>query len=181
MGEILNKKTCYSYYKKGLFGNKLRTWYSIDEYNKSKYNGMVSIRYSGGIGGMFCAYNVTDVDTTINGFISDGADVRLFVINESAPDEKLLIQGELTKNHNGYQLFYSKEKGKMRDCLKNGVTSVGLEASEILRYFLNPNSYSDIMELTDTYQDHVIEFSTYSFNLGDCRYRNTVIWEVRKY
>lgn len=180
--EIKNKSLMYECYKKGLFGNSLRTWYSIDDFKKSNFSGKyVSLRYQGENGGMFCAYNVTNVDTKLEEFMKKGADYGKFIVNESAPDELLLIQGEVMRNEKGLSLFYSKEKGKMRDCLVRGESVEGVCAQTILKLYLNDNSYSDMMELLDLYPNHIIEFSTYSICLGDCKHRNTVIWEVRNY
>lgn len=179
--EIINKKINYLAYKRGLYGNKLRIWDSINEYNTSDYNGEVSLRYSGNSGGMYCKYNVSDPELVISEFIKDGAEEHLIKINENAPDDNLLIQGEFTHTHLGYQLFYSIEKGKMRDCLKNGISISGISAKEMLRHYCNDNSFEDIMELINLYPLHVIEFSTYNMNLGDSKNRNTLIWEVRKY
>jgi len=179
---IDTKEKNFTAYKNGLFGNKLRTWYGLDDFNNSNYTGYVTIRYSGDVGASnYTAYNVLRVNDKVKEFINNGADPKLLIINESAPDEKLLIQGEITKDINGYSLFYSLEKGKMRDCLQNGIQIYGLKVKLFLQNYLFTNSYNDIMELIDLYPDHIIEFSAYEMKLGDCRYRNTIIWEVRKY
>lgn len=178
---IKSKNLNYDAYKRGLFGNKLRTWYSLDEFKASGYNKSVSLRYSGPHGGMFCAYNVIDVNDKVDEFVAMGADRNLFVVNESAPDEHLTIQGEFTHLENGYNLFYSEIKGKMRDAMKFGVSVKGLVALEMLRHYTSPNSFSDMVELIELYPYHVIEFSCYDHHLGDCIGRNTIIWEVRKY
>jgi len=182
--DILTKKESFILFEKGLFGNKLKTWSSVNDYNESKHVGSVTVRYLGKsnvLGGAYCKYNVTDVDSVINEFAKLGADRNLFIINESAPDDNLLIQGEITHDYNGYQLFYSLEKGKMRDCLKNGISVTGLQAKIIIQHYMFPNSFNDIIELIELYPNHVIEFSTYNHAIGDCHNRNTVIWEVRKY
>lgn len=178
---IPNKSTSFELYKKGKFGNKVRTWYSIDEFKKENYSGSVTIRYKGAVGGLYLAYDVKDVDKKINEFVSQGAKKNLFVINESGPDDEVLIQGEIMRNTSGYSLFYSLEKGKMRDCLKKGEQIEGLNAKLLMQKYLTPNSLEDIMELLDEYPGHIVEFSTYDKNLGDCSARNTVIWEVRNY
>lgn len=179
--DISTKSINYNLYKRGLYGNKLRTWYSLNEYIKSGYNNTVTLRYSGVGGGMYCAYNIINPKLKIEEFVKQGANRDLFIINESAPDENLLIQGEITKDYRGYNLFFSLEKGKMRDCLKNGIQTNGLKSKIILQKYLFPNSYNDIMELIELYPNHIIEFSSYEFKLGDCQNRNTIIWEIRNY
>jgi len=179
--DISSKVISFDFYFKGLFGNKLRTWPTLEDFKKSGYVGSVTIRYRGDKGGMYCAYNVTNPLEVISKFVGEGANIDLFIFNESAPDEKLTIQGELTYDYRGYNLFYSTEKGKMRDCLKNGKTITGLAAKLLLQSHLFPSSLEDLMELMELYPEHVIEFSTYEMALGDCSNRNTLIWEVRKY
>jgi hypothetical protein len=168
-------------YKRGLYGNKLRTWYSLSEFYSTNHAGTFTLRYSGGVGGMYCAYDIKNVKEKADEFISKGAQSKNFIINESAPDENLLIQGEITRNQFGYSLFYSNKKGKMRDCLKDGIQVYGLEAKMLLQNYLFPSSFDDVIELLDEYPDHAIEFGAYTMALGDCNGRNTIIWEVRKY
>ena len=180
---IDSKNKSFELYQTGLFGNKLRSWDSVQEYKESGHVGTVTVRYKGNSSSPFCKYNIksSDADSVIKSIISSGAKEELIVLNESAPDEKLLIQGELTKDSGGYSLFYSCEQGKMRDCMKFGIQIYGLSAKLLLMKYMNANSYADVMELIDSYPDHVIEFSTYDQCLGSCHGRNTIIWEVRKY
>lgn len=178
---ISSKSLNYELYNSGLYGNKLRTWDSVDEFKKSNYNGSVSLRYKGKLPGQFTYYNVIDVDEKLKEIISKGGRKENVVINESAPDEFLVIQGELIRNELGLHIFYSMLKGKMRDCMKSAVSASGLTVKLLLQSHLTPSSYDDLMELLDKYPDHVIEFSTYSICLGDCVGRNTIIWEVRNY
>jgi hypothetical protein len=184
--EILNKATNYELYSRWAFGNKLRTWNNVDEFFESKYPGSVSIRYRGQVkaGGMyagFTAYNVLNAHEQVHKFMAQGANPEFMVLNESAPDDRLLIQGELTLGTFGYNLFYSDIKGKMKDCMKHGIQVDGLPAKMLLQKHLFPNSYDDIMALLELYPGHVIEFSAYEMAVGDCSNRNTIIWEVRKY
>lgn len=177
---ILNKKENYKLYLKGSFGNKIKSWDSVNSFQNDLYKGSVSVRYKG-LPGQFCYYNVNNINLILRDIISKGGKKENVIINESAPDEHLTIQGELMRNELGLYLFYSTEKGKMRDCLKNGKSINGLRVKLLLEYYLSPSSYDDIMDLLDLYPDHVIEFSTYNKCLGDCTGRNTLIWEVRKY
>lgn len=179
--KITTKYINYKLYNQGLFGNKLRTWNSIDEFIESGYKGSVSIRYKGKSAGKFCYYNVTNIQTIIKDILDKGGSRDLIMINESAPDEYLTIQGEITRNEYGLYLYYSTLKGKMRDCMKYAISSEGLKVKLLLEHYLTPSSYDDIMDLLDKYPDHTIEFSTYSKCLGDCVGRNTIIWEVRSY
>lgn len=179
--EIHNKKEMIRLYNKGAFGNKLRTWGSLQALHNSGYKGTVSIRVAGVAGGNLCFYGVqiSDVEKVILGNNLDN-----FYINESAPDDKLLIQGEVMRDvyGRGIAIYYSRLKCPMRSALlAKGESADGIRALGILRTYLTPSSFDDLLELLDTYEGGVIEFSAYGKKLGDCRGRNTIIWEVRNY
>jgi hypothetical protein len=181
--QIKSKETNYRLLEKGAFGNRLRMWSSLDELIKSDYCGTVSMRYKGDVGGGFVAYEVPilKASSVQQEWIGKGAEQRRIVFNESAPDDKLLIQGELMQGIGGLNLTYSLQQMKMREALKNADSAKGLKAKLILEYFLNPCSYDDMNSLFEQFPDHAVEFSTYSMNLGSIPHRNTVIWEVRYY
>ena len=179
--EIKRKKENFELLKKGFFGNKLKIWSSVDEILEDSYSGTVSMRYNGGSKGFFYAYDVpinkiTEVEEK---WIKEGAKKELIVFNENAPDNFLTIQGELMIDYELYCLFYSTEKKKMNEAMKNGKHATCLTAKLILEHFLDPSSCSDIQALLDIFPDRVIEFSTYSIYLGDIPGRNTIIWDVR--
>lgn len=182
--EINSKSENYEKYSKGLYGNKLRDW-TVEEYRTQQPSGILSFSFryasSRGGGSEFTAYNVVDVEAKIEEFVGKGADITCIRINESAPDSKLTIQGEVRIDEGGYYFFYSEEKGKMRDCLVRGRSAYGLTAKILLQKHLTPSSLSDLTELFEIYPNSIIEISTYSYNLGSCRGRNTLIWEVRNY
>lgn len=57
----------------------------------------------------------------------------------------------------------------------------GVRARKLLREHLNPNSYSDVMELLEEYPEHVVEFSVLDRCYGTIPHRNAITWEVRLY
>ena len=179
--EITTKAKNYELLSKGKLGNTIKTWGSLAEFKESLYVGEVTIRYKGLSGGQFCYYSVSDVDSVVSEIEGKGGGKEKIVINESAPDEFLTVQGELMRNTHGLYFFYSTKQGKMRDCLKSASSVFGLRAKIILQHYLTPSSYEDVMDLLDEYPDHVIELSAYSKCLGSRTGRNALIWEVRKY
>lgn len=172
----------YREYQAGRFGNKLQTWDSLKEFKKSGFTKNVVIRYKVAAS-PFCAYNVKvdDLETMIKKFVAQGADLNLFTFNEVAPDSTLIMQGEVMHDFNGVNLFFSLEKGRMRETLKNGIQIQGLRALGHLKYFMNPNSFADYEALREIYPDSVIEFSCYDHALGNLPNRNTIFWEVRNF
>jgi hypothetical protein len=158
-------------YQKGLFGNRIATWTSINDFYKSGYNGKVTLRDKNQQGGL-CQYNVDSKDVPKSDSI---------VINISAPDEFLLFQGEITRSKDYLYLFASCEKTKMRDALKSAIGFTGLDVVRLLKMSMTPSSYDDLQDLFELYPDSIIELGVYSINVGLLPHRNTLIWEVRNY
>ena len=181
---VQTKEEMYRLYYQGAFGNKLLTWSSYEDLLKSKYVGTVSMRYKGKAGGGRSAYNVKieNIPEEMASWISQGAESNLIQFNESAPDERLIFQGEIMRDLNFYHLMYSFEKTKMNVAMRNNpLTAKGLKVVTILKEYLSPNSYEDLMLLLDKYPNSVIEFSVYEMDLGCVPHRNTIIWECRNY
>jgi hypothetical protein len=181
---VETKKQAFALFHSGRLGNKFRTWDSVRDFVYSGYSGTASMRYKGTVTGKaWVAYNVphTEVAARAKQWIAEGADPMLIVVNESAPDDRLAIQGELIRTIKGLAFFYSMRKEKMRVAMLYGKQAYGLESHALLRRYCTPASYDDLMELLELYPDSAIEFSTYEMNVGNCRGRNTVIWEVRNY
>jgi hypothetical protein len=193
--KITNKRDMYALYQAGAFGNKLKTWAFPDFFVqvslsimastfKDKWqNKTFSMRYAGPQGGGWAAYNATTEEVLKNAcdWVSQGADKRFIQVNESAPDDRLVIQGEVQRGLMGLDLTYSTEKTKMRLAMANPSHAVGLRASLLLQHYMTPDDWEDLNLLLDTYEDAVVEFSTYEMELGDCPHRRTVFWEVRSY
>jgi len=97
-------------------------------------------------------------------------------------DDLLLIQGTLSLDALGLVLEYSTTRNlTFREAEKNFQSARGIKARELLRIFLDPSSYADIMLLLEMFDKGTIEFATYEVDLGVLPYRNTVIFELRGY
>lgn len=187
---IQNKRDMYELYNRGHFGNRLRTWNSLEEFFASDYEGQVSLRYRGPLPGGLGLYGVerrevaclverAEVVTREKGLSFDRS---LVMLNEAAPDDRLMIQGEVQRTPElGVYLRHSFVKTRMRIAMEEPLHATGLRALILLRTYLDPNSYEDVQELLDIYDGHVVEFSTYEMTIGDCPRRNTIVWECRGY
>ncbi|MGE0406589.1 MAG: hypothetical protein AB7O65_09830 [Candidatus Korobacteraceae bacterium] len=184
---VETKRQAYALYHGGKFGNKLRTWDSVRDFAYSGHAGPVTMRYKGTVTGKaWYAYNVpaSEVAARAKVWIAEGADPMLIVVNESAPDESLVVQGELIHTHRGYCFIKRFDKVKMRVAMTaSGQPDevVGIVALTLLRHVCTGSSFEDLMELCELYPDSVIEFSVYDHCLGSCRGRNMLVWEVRNY
>ena len=185
MEELLNKEIGIRKFSEGAFGNKVKTYFSLEELHADPHApAAIGIRYRGSGGGK-CQYDIPleDIDTAWQQWIDEGySEDRMFMNDSSNYDSHLLIQGEICTSHRGVELRYSTIKKKMRLALaEKEEYTYGLKAKTLLRHFLDPSSYDTLFELLDVYEDHVIEFSTWDRGFGDIPSRNTIIWEVRKY
>ena len=185
--KIRRKSDMYKLYEQGALGNKLRTWSSTDELAASGYSGSVTLRYKGkaGVGG-WCAYDLAPdkVAETVATWVGEGADPKLIVANESAPDERLLVQGDVGRNPaggGGLVFRYSTERVKMRVAMETATHAYGAEASALVGGYLSAGSLADVQELLELYPDAIVEFSAYEMTVGERPGRNAVIWEVRDY
>lgn len=183
MMKITNKKDFYELHKKGAFGNRALTWETLQELKTSDYAGQVCIRGLG-IPRNAVKYNIPQNQLTeeINNYIKQGIPLEKLKFNEAMPDENLLLQGEIKLSKNHMDLTYTTVKKPMNLGFKEEqLHANGLTAINILKTNLCPSSYADLQVLLNKYTDSVIEFSTYSFPVGNIKGRNTVIWEVRNY
>jgi hypothetical protein len=186
--EITSKARMYGLYQTGAFGNKLRTWQGMEsflEFIDSGFRGTVTMRASKHWGGSLCEYNVPP-DQVPRRALEWNKNHQIYPweiqFNESAPDECLVVQGEVQDiAGHGLCLRYSREKAKMRDALKSPSHARRAVAVSILKSAMTPSSYEDLQALLDEYDGHCVEFSAYSKCLGHIKGRNTIIWECRKY
>lgn len=174
---IRTKWQMYQLWKTGAFGNKVRHWNTLEDFLASGYVGR-------------CGFRSTTPSSPNMGVFDSPSELvaalpnthEVLVFSEGTHDNFLLVQGELARGASGLYLHYSTEKLVMRRALATSPqNATGLKVHTILRYFCDPNSYEDLMLLLDMYPGHVVEFSTFSKNLGEIPGRNTVIWEVRHY
>lgn len=179
--KIINKADMYALYFKGAFGNKLKTWDYLLGAPASTLR--FCIRYKKP-GSKWFAFGVgmQQAADLISKWTLEGADRGLFSFNELGQDDKITLQGEIMRGVRHYELLYSHMPGIMhRNAMKIAGWTWGIEALAIVKSYLSDGSYDDLMELLELYPDAVIEFTTYSIDVGECRGRNTVIWEVRDY
>ncbi len=187
MININNKDVAINKISSGVLGNHLRIWESVSAASEDiGYEAICTLRYkSVNVGGSsYCHYNVSvsEAKNLIDSYVASERAVReRFFINESPDNSLMIIQGEVQRSYRGVDLWCSVEKLPMRQALENGKSFSGVSSIAVLRRHLSPSSFDDLLELLDKYDNHVVEFGTYSYNLGNIKGRNTVIWEVRNY
>lgn len=182
--KITSKTQFYELWQAGRLGNRPAAWPTLGDLRHSGFRGLVTIRYKGRAGGGVSTTHVpaSEVGAAVERFVSDGADPQLLTFHESMPDRQLLIQGEVVRSVGGLDLTYSLQPNiSMREAMRSPRTSSGLTAKLILEQYLDPNSQDDLGILLTTYPDAVVEFGSYSVEVGIFPRRNTIFWEVRNY
>jgi len=172
-------------YQADRFGNRAPTWNSFSAFAWEGYDGLVHVRNRVAGGKTYYnipSENVIDLWRKLHGGYTDTFNSGWY-ISAMAPHEYNLIQGEVTLFADGPWMMYSTVKNKpMRDALAEQASiASGIMVSSLLRQHMDPSSYDWLQELFVLYEDHVVEFSTFSKNWGTIPHRNTVFWEVRRY
>ena len=183
--KIQNKKEYYLLYENEFFGNKALTWGTYEEILQSGWKGKVCIRSQRIISGKNkVIFNIPleNLQYEIKKLEEKKILRREMTFNQSMPDDKLLLQGEVMRQMGEWELLYTTVKKPMNRALEEeSLSARGLKAREIIKTYFNPSSYSDLEALMEIFPDSVVEFGCYSINIGNIPSRNVVIWEVRNY
>jgi len=183
----------YMLYHAGVFGNKPKTWDSLQEIRESGYEGKFTIRSKKGIRRLDTPYGISleNAEEVIQEMRAKGIPTEGLAFNESMPDENLTIQGEVCDNPwgpasspwapTGYLVVYSTIKKPMNIALaEERLVLEGLAADHLLKRNLDTQSMIDLERLLTQFPSSVIEFASYSCAVGQLD-RNTVFFEVRNY
>jgi hypothetical protein len=181
--KITSKSQYYELASRGIFGNKFRTWNTIEEYQNSGFTGPTRFRSKVPGSAFFTTAPPFYGDVVRRAYeklISRGARSGDLIFCEAAPEEFLTFQGELTRDWAGrLQLSWSTEPGiTNREAMTRARRSSGLEGALMLGHYLDPGDHDDLMQMLDDYPDHVVEFSVYSKAAGILD-RRMIVWEVR--
>lgn len=180
---IRHKKDFIERWKRGDFGNRLRTWDSLEEFLASGTTDCLVGYRSRVSSSKRCRthFKPEEIEEAVRQEIARGAGADELYIGESPDDSTLRLQGEFYYGLSGPSLFYDTTPGlNMRTAMLRGRQTYGVTAMQLLRYHMDGSSFDDMMELTNTYPNAVVEFSVYGHKLGNCG-RNTIIWDVRDF
>lgn len=194
--KVSDKSDMYSKLLAGTFGNRqviysvgaARHWFP---YQESHYKPFCSpyplwaLRYKKPGFRQWSCYDLTpeNVWPTYCDWVAEGADPKMFNLTPMMPDDKIVVQGEIARSEKYGWIFRVSHMNRPMN------VAFGTDQQHhkgpaywlYLKQIMDPSSYDDLQELFDTFPDSIVEFSTYSINVGDCPGRNTLIWEVRNY
>jgi hypothetical protein len=186
-GPVTGKRLNYELWTSGAYGNRLRSWRSVGEWERSGFAGSVALRVLGAGGGL-CTYDLQswEVVDEYCRWIEAGTRPEDVVVCEMAPDDRLIVAGEYhhdpLPDGSFRHFFHSRLRLPMRRALRlGGEVATGLRATAILCQSMTDRSWEDFSELVMAYPGHVVEVSVYDHCLGDLPGRNALVWEVRRY
>lgn len=171
-----------------MLGNRPRSWNQKEDIESNVQT--VTIRYKGkaGTGPRRYYIPVGKIEREISELTKLGYNENKMAFVEDPPKDKILLAGEFTREHGGYNLRYTFVKKPMLQAFRlQELYASNLKALGLMRHYMDINSYEWILGLTETYSDSynvrscVVEFSTFGCCLGTVPNRNTIIWEVRNY
>lgn len=184
---VLSKRDFVKRYQIGEFGNCSPTWDTYEEWMKDRdrYANSQLYHIRNRVKGGDTWYNVHKhaMMWRWDEAISSGLKASDLYISAMAPHKDNLIQGEVMQDEKGLQLYASRVIGlPMREALLDNPFSIGgVNASQMLKTLMCPNSWDWLNVLLDRYPGHVVEFSTFSRFWGTLPRHNTCYWEVRLY
>lgn len=183
------KREAYELMRDGEFGNRLRQWETVEELLGSDFRGRVALRYRDGRGGGGrCEYHVPvwQARHRMRQWVAEGLEEGRIYFSEMAPDEKIVLQGELIPDGRwGWALFYSRLKKPMREALAAGPENYFGPGSLLLLQAAmggrESGDWGDFSGQMERWPESAIEFSIYSVFLGNVPRRRVIVWEVRNY
>lgn len=179
---IRTKRDMYRRLMRGEFGNYTQTWDTVQGVLDSDFGGLISIR-STTVSFPVKLYHVpvADLREVVKGICnSRGCGEDSLMFQECPPDERP-FQGEIQQSIEHVDLLYTTEDGPLRTALeKSSRTTSGIEAVMLLRYYLQPRDYEELLTLIELYQGCVVEFSCHYGPVGVYQ-RRMLVWEVRHY
>lgn len=156
---------------RGVFGNTMRCWETLDGLMSSGYRGNVYVRTNTKMDKPYFEIPIADVPNL-------DVDHECCHYYESPPNDSRVIQGEFYHGVNGFYLQCSFEKTPLREALNSSPRHLfGSVAIRTLKHFVD--EYDKLLDLVDEY-DAIVEFSQFSNRIGELNKR-LIIWEVRSY
>lgn len=185
---VASKAKFFELWEAGVLGNRTRLWRdphtALLEARRLgiKEIGFREIRPIGTTGaGKWEKVPREEIIDAANRWYAEG---RKFLLDDGAPDDKRVLQGEICRTYNGMEGYLDTvAKLPIRPAMAAGhMRHFSYAACKILLdKYMDPNSRDDLDMLLELYPDAAVEFSTFSINVGIFPHRNTLFWETRDY
>jgi len=180
--DILTKRQNYALCHAGAYGNRVRQWDSIEDWQASDYTGPLALRVALEQGGGPKEFHVYPrmIEFWADFWSACGIRRDQIRLSEMANGRRIL-QGQYANDFTG-EFLHTFETGPMPEALAaSHAYAFGLRSKFLLQTHMTPSSYADLEVLLEQYPDHVFELSVWASCLGDTPGRNAIVWEVRRY
>lgn len=180
--QIKTKSEFYRLWKAGVLGNRTQIWSSLEEAlaGESAKIGFREVGKAGG--GAWERVERCDLIVAYRRWKDRG---RLFIMDDSVPNEHAVLQGEVCRTFRGLEsyLVVGHAVPPMRQTMAAGLhRSYGYLATKtILDQYMDPSSRGDLDDLLELYPEATVEFTTFDIDVGNIPGRNTIFWETRNY
>jgi hypothetical protein len=184
MGQIRTKSQMYGLLLSGAFGNTIRAWTYDEWLRESNKPSHAGFRYCSHKlhGPCLTGLYIGQLEIALESYEKAGWPKRDAIIGEELPNHRRIFQGEVCISERGYDLTYTTQALPMRPAMaQEQLYADGISALVLMRRFIDPQSLSEIVDLSAEHDNAVVEFTTCSIDVGMIPHRNTVIWEVRNY
>lgn len=181
--KITSKKMFFDLWEKGVLGNRTQLWKDPIEcftdctLANIKTVGFRELGKTGG--GAWERVPLNKVLITARKWKDAG---RIFRMDDGCPDEKRTIQGEICRTEFGlYGFLDTKSILPMRPAIAAGHMRSCSYATcnALLDRYMDASSRDDLEMLLELYPGHVIEFTSFTVDVGVFPNRNTLFWETR--
>jgi hypothetical protein len=180
---IKSKAAMYSLLAAGSLGNTIPQYFAVADWRQSGddlrygYWGVRS-QIPGGPCRLYCP--TAEVEQTAASF---GCDFNISMMIDAVAT--VTLWADIWESPTGlmvYGIEYPPRGSSWRSLMPTtGRHWYGLAAKLLLQKHLNANSYSDVAEMLQRYDGHVLELSATEECIGRVPHRNHTTWEIRDY
>lgn len=182
---ITNKQQNFEAVNAGLWGNHVRQWPSLQEWTiwfikleDEQLNNIARLYMLRSFKPNQIAKKVCTIRELVD-MSYEEADG--YYVNECIDNSTVILNAEVQLGAHGIEMMYSELACTMREAqAADWRPAKGLFAKMLLQSKLCERGYEKLMEILNTYDDHIVEVTACSCGVGELGWR-TIIWEVRKY
>lgn len=169
--------------RNGVFGNVNQLFPTIEAAQASRASCFgVRVLNQVGVPNLPVGFSRREMRSKLREMVKRGFKPSDLIIDEANDPNQVTANMEIMLTSRGLYVRASFERLRMRDALAKGTHHFfGLRASELVKHFMSPCSYTNLQRLLDLWPDHVVECTSHRVMVGDVPGNNTFFWEVRDY
>jgi hypothetical protein len=183
---VLRKSRMYSLLSAGAFGNTIRQWFDVGEWERSDDAARIPVwgvrtLTPGGPCRLYCPRDEVRATAERPEYAAAGVNVSMMIDAVCA----VTLWADVYDSDAGVVVYGIEHPGKgaswRKDMPSKGRQFTPLQSRLLLGRHLNPSSLADLGAVLERWPGHVVELSACDRCFGTVPGRNAVVWEVRKY